>query len=141
MKEQITVAANREELTKVQSFIDAILEQNEFPMKAVMQIDIAIEELFINIALYAYQSMDIQESDKTAVIACEMLTEDMVEITLIDQGIAFDPLAKENPDITLKAEDRQIGGLGIYMVRKSMDEVLYERKTGQNIVKIRKGRK
>lgn len=56
----------------------------------------------------------------------------------IDQGIPYDPLAKEDPDVTLSAEERQIGGLGIYMVKKSMDAVTYEYKDGQNILSIKK---
>ena len=67
------------------------------------------------------------------------LTEDpRVIITFIDNGKPFDPLAKEDPDITKSAEDRKVGGLGIFMVKKSMDDVFYEYKDGQNILRIEK---
>jgi anti-sigma regulatory factor (Ser/Thr protein kinase) len=68
------------------------------------------------------------------------VTEDplAVVITFIDKGVPYDPLAKEDPDITLSAEERGIGGLGIYMVKKSMDDIIYEYKDGQNILKIKK---
>ena len=59
-------------------------------------------------------------------------------ITFIDNGVPYDPLTKEDPDITLAAEERQIGGLGIYMVKKTMDDITYEYKDGQNILRIRK---
>jgi anti-sigma regulatory factor (Ser/Thr protein kinase) len=61
-----------------------------------------------------------------------------VVITFIDKGVPYDPLAKADPDITLSAEERDIGGLGVYMVKKSMDDIIYEYKDGQNILKIKK---
>lgn len=61
-----------------------------------------------------------------------------VVITFIDQGVPYDPLAKEDPDVTLSAEERDIGGLGIYIVKKNMNEITYEYKDGKNILKIRK---
>lgn len=61
-----------------------------------------------------------------------------VIITFIDRGIPYDPLKKDDPDITLSAEEREIGGLGIFMVKKTMDEITYEYKDGQNILRIRK---
>ena len=61
-----------------------------------------------------------------------------VVITFIDDGVPYDPLAKDDPDTSLSAEERQIGGLGIYMVKKTMDDISYEYKDGRNILKIRK---
>ena len=104
------------------------------PMKAQIQIDVAIDELFGNIAHYAYAP-----EKGPATVRIEVKENPLaVVITFIDNGKPFDPLNSEDPDITLSAEDRQIGGLGIYMVKKSMDEISYEYKDGQNILKIKK---
>ena len=133
MKE-LTVAATVENIDVVTDFVNEQLEALDCPMKAQMQIDIAIDELFGNIAHYAYNP-DVGE----AIVRVEV-TEDplAVVITFIDNGVPYDPLAKADPDITLSAEEREIGGLGIYMVKKSMDEITYEYKDGQNILKIKK---
>ena len=99
-----------------------------------MQIDIAIDELFVNIAHYAYNP-DIG----TATVRVEVKENPLaVIVTFIDHGVQYDPLATEDPDTTLSAEERRIGGLGIYIVKKSMDEITYEYKDGQNILTIKK---
>ena len=133
MKE-LTIAATVENIETVTDFINEQLEALDCPMKAQMQIDIAIDELFGNIAHYAYNP----EIGK-ATVRVEV-TEDplAVVITFIDNGVPYDPLAKADPDTTLSAEEREIGGLGIYMVKKSMDDIAYEYKDGHNILKIKK---
>ena len=99
-----------------------------------MQIDIAIDELFGNIAHYAYKP-DVGE----ATVRVEVVEDPMaVLITFIDKGVPYDPLAKADPNTTLSAEEREIGGLGIYMVKKTMDEITYEYRDGQNILAIKK---
>jgi anti-sigma regulatory factor (Ser/Thr protein kinase) len=103
-------------------------------MKAQMQIDIAIDELFGNIAHYAYNP-EIGQATVRVEVTQDPLA---VVITFIDNGVPYDPLAKTDPDTTLSAEEREIGGLGIYMVKKSMDEITYDYKDGQNILKIKK---
>ena len=134
MKELI-VDANKDNLPDVLAFIDEQLESAECPVKAQMQLDIAVEEIFVNIAYYAYSrktgSAQIQVDFPEAPNA--------VSITFIDSGIPYDPLAKPDPDITLSAEERQIGGLGIYMVKKSMDDVIYQHIDGHNILTLKKG--
>ncbi len=130
---QIKVKADTAELDNVLSFADAILEELGCSVKAQMQIDIAIEEIFVNIAHYAYP-----ESEGEAVIYVEPGEGPSVTITFEDEGIQYDPLKNEDPDITLSAEDRPIGGLGIFMVKKSMDEVSYEYKDGKNRLTIKK---
>ena len=136
MKELI-LAATVENIEVVTDFVNEQLEELDCPMKVQMQIDIAIDELFGNIAHYAYNP---EVGDATVRVE---VTEDplAVVITFIDSGVPYDPLAKEDPDTTLSAEDRQIGGLGIYMVKKSMDDITYEYKDGQNILAIRKSLK
>ena len=131
---QIKVKADTAELDNVLSFADTILEELGCSVKAQMQIDIAIEEIFVNIAHYAYP-----ESEGEAVIYVEPGEgSSSVTITFEDEGIQYDPLKNEDPDITLSAEDRPIGGLGIFMVKKSMDEVSYEYKDGKNRLTIKK---
>lgn len=133
MKE-LTIDAKPENIEKVTAFVDEQLEGLGCPAKVQIQIHIAIDELFGNIAHYAYHPgtgpatvrVEVQEDPLSAVI------------TFIDNGIPYDPLAKEDPDISLSAEERQIGGLGIYIVKKSMDAITYAYKDGQNILKIKK---
>lgn len=133
MKE-LYIDAVVENIDVVTDFVNEQLEQYNCPMKAQMQIDIAIDELFGNIAHYAYNPEIGQ-----ATVRVEVLEEPLsVVITFIDNGIPYDPLSKEDPDVSLSAEERQIGGLGIYMVKKSMDEIAYEYKEGQNILSIKK---
>ena len=133
MKE-LTIAATVENIEAVTNFVNEQLETLDCPIKAQTQIDIAIDELFGNIAHYAYNP----EIGK-ATVRVEV-TEDplAVVITFIDNGVPYDPLAKADPDTTLSTEEREIGGLGIYMVKKSMDDITYEYKDGQNILAIKK---
>ena len=133
MKE-LTIAATVENIEVVTDFVNQQLEELACPMKAQMQIDIAIDELFSNIAHYSYNPEVGQATVRVEVVENPLA----VTITFIDNGIPYDPLAKEDPDLTLSAEERQIGGLGIYMVKKSMDEITYEYKDGQNILAIKK---
>ena len=134
MKE-LELEALTDNLPQVISFVDEQLEAADCPMKIQMQIDIAVEEIFVNIAHYAYNP-DVG----TAKVRVEVLGEPpAVDITFIDNGIPYDPLAKADPDVTLSAEERQIGGLGIFMVKKTMDDVKYEYLDGHNILTLKKG--
>lgn len=133
MKE-LTVDATLESIPVITAFVDEQLEAYDCPMKAQAQIDIAIDELFSNIVHYAYHP-----GVGPATVCVEVLEEPLsVVITFIDQGIPYDPLAKADPDVTLDAQDRDIGGLGIYIVKKNMNEITYEYKDGKNILRIRK---
>ena len=133
MKE-LTIDATIENVAAVTAFIDEQLEQLDCPIKTQMQVDIAIDELFGNIANYAYNP-----EVGAATVHVEVTENPLaVVITFIDNGIPYDPLAKADPDITLSAEEREIGGLGIYMVKKTMDNISYEYKNGQNILRIKK---
>lgn len=131
---ELTLQASLEKLDEVLAFVEENLEKNDCPMKVLMQVQIAVEEIFVNIAHYAYDS-----EQGTATIRVEVGGDPLqVIITFIDQGVPYDPLQKEDPDVTLSAEDRQIGGLGIFMVKKSMDDVKYEYADGKNILTISK---
>lgn len=133
MKE-ITIAATVENIDVVTDFVNEQLESCDCPIKAQMQIDIAIDELFSNIAHYAYNP---ETGDAT--VRVEVVEDPMaVVITFIDKGIPYDPLKKADPNTALSAEEREIGGLGIFMVKKTMDDITYEYKDGQNILKIKK---
>ncbi len=134
MMKELTVDAAIENIPAVTSFVEEQLEQVGCPMKAMMQINIAIDELFGNIAQYAYTPKTGKATVRVEVTENPMA----VVITFIDNGVPYDPLAKADPDITKSADEREIGGLGIFMVKKSMDEINYEYKNGQNILKIKK---
>ena len=133
MKE-LKIDALTQNLDKVIAFLEEELEAMNCPMKIMLQIDVAVEEIYVNIASYAYTS-----GVGYAIIQVEgSKNPDMVSITFIDEGIPYNPLEKDDPDVTLAAEERQIGGLGIYMVKKSMDSMEYERKDEKNILTITK---
>ena len=133
MKE-LTLEATIANIETVTNFVDEQLEELDCPMKAQMQINIAIDELFSNIARYAYVPQT-----GMATVRLEALTQPQaVAVTFIDSGTPYNPLEKEDPDITLSADERSIGGLGIYMGKKSMDEVTYAYENGQNVLTIRK---
>ena len=136
MKE-ISIAATIENIEVVTDFVNEELEALDCPMKAQMQIDVAIDELFSNIAHYAY-SPEVGDATVRVEVVEDPLS---VIITFIDKGVPYDPLAKADPNVTLSAEEREIGGLGIFMVKKTMDEVTYEYKDGRNILTIRKSLK
>ena len=133
MKE-LTVDAVGENLAAVTEFVDAELEALDCPLKTQFKIDVAVDELFTNVAQYAYVpdtgkvtvQFGVEENPTTAVI------------TFIDRGKPFNPMLAKEPDVTLDVKNRAIGGLGIFMVKKSMDEMSYEYKDGQNIVRVKK---
>lgn len=131
---ELTLAATPENIPVITAFVDEQLEMYDCPMKAQAQIDIAIDELFGNIVRYAYHP-----EIGSVTVQVEVINEPLaVVITFIDQGKPYDPLAREDPNVTLSAEEREVGGLGIYIVKKSMSEITYEYKDGRNILKIRK---
>ena len=129
MKE-LKVNANRNNLPKVQAFIDEQLEAADCPKATQIAIDVAVEELFINIASYAYGG-----KAGTATVQVTIHRDPLsAEITFIDSGKQYDPLAKPDPDVTLPARERKKGGLGIFMVKNSMDDLKYAYKDGQNVL-------
>ena len=133
MKE-LNLTATVESLDEVLAFIDSELESVDCPMKVQMQLDVAVEELYVNIAHYAYAP-----GTGEATVSIDITQDPLnVTITFKDSGIPFDPTAKADPDVTLSAQERQIGGLGIYMAKKGTDEMKYEYKDGQNILSISK---
>lgn len=133
MKE-LTIEATPENVDKVIEFVDEMLEEYGCGMKEQMAIDVAVDELFANIAHYAYNPETGYATVKVNVVEDPL----SVEITFVDNGKPYDPLAKADPDTTQSIEDREIGGMGILIVKKSMDAVDYEYKDGKNILSIKK---
>ena len=131
---ELRLQASDETLYTVLDAIERQLDENDCPevIKSIMLV--AVEEIFVNIAHYAYGgksgeaviNLDIEQDPKCC------------RVTFQDRGIPYNPLAKADPDITLSAEEREIGGLGIYMVKQSMDHVEYRYEDGCNILTIEK---
>ncbi len=131
---ELDVEASTDNLDDVIDFVRGFLEKADCPLKIQMQVEVAVEEIFINIASYAYAP------DKgNANIRVEILEDPKVAaIQFVDRGVPYDPLAKEDPDVTMSAEKRQIGGLGIFMAKKSMDDISYRYEDGKNILLMKK---
>ena len=133
MKELVLKAAVHN-IKTVTDFVNSELELYSCPSKAKIQIDVAIDEIFSNISHYAYG-----EDEGDAIVTIDVKEDPLrVIISFSDSGKPFNPLAKENPDISLSAKERAIGGLGIFMVKKSMDAIDYKYSDGQNILTIKK---
>ena len=131
---ELSLDATIENIGQIIAFADAQLEKIGCPVKIQMQFDIAIDEIVSNIARYAYMS----DTGKVSVRIEVEKNPLSVAISFMDDGAPFDPLQSADPDVTQSADERDIGGLGIYMVKKSMDDILYERCGGKNILTIRK---
>ena len=133
VKEKI-FSATKDSLSEVMAFTEECLEAFECPMKNSMAICVVVEEIFINIANYAYSDGNGNASlsfgfDKN---------ERIMTLVIKDNGIPFNPLEKAEPDITLSADDREIGGLGIFITKKTMDTVCYSYENGQNVLTMTK---
>lgn len=129
---ELICPARREELAYVIEFVEKQMEAADFKMGEAMQVSLAVEEIFVNIASYAYEG-----GEGEAVIRVHTdKPEKQINIRFEDSGKPYNPLERKDPDITLSAEERGIGGLGIYMVKKSMDDIYYEYKDGKNCLTI-----
>ena len=132
---ELTLEAKIDNNERFTDFVNAELEAMDCPMKARVQIDTAMDEILANVASYAY-------GDGTGPVSLRITLEDeprTVILRFTDSGVPFNPLEKEVPDsISLSADDRPIGGLGIYLVRKLMDDVAYEYRDGKNILLLKK---
>ena len=131
---QIHLKATKENLHQLTDFVEKELDKIGCTMKEEMQIQVAAEEIFINIANYAYAP---ETGDATVRIETEEDPKAVV-LTFIDQGVPYDPVKREDPDVTLPAGEREIGGLGIFMVKKSMDEMIYDYRNGSNVLVLKK---
>ena len=132
--QDLVVDATDEGFETAQGFVEELLERLEIPMKLQIAINISFEEMFINIVHYAYP-----EGVGKASVRVELLENPRrIVLTLKDSGIPYNPLAKEDPDITASVENRLIGGLGIFMTKKYMDEVKYSHVDGKNVFSMAK---
>lgn len=128
-----TFPAQLEELENVQAFVRGILSDGGCTRRNLLQMEMAVEEIFVNVARYAYPD----RADGEVLLRCGVdQSLCLGRVQFIDSGIPFDPLAKKDADVTLSAEERQIGGLGIYMVKKTMDEMSYRYEDGRNILTL-----
>ncbi|MBO6268172.1 MAG: ATP-binding protein [Clostridium sp.] len=134
MKSELTIEAKTENLNAVLAFLEESLEKADCPVKAQMQLAVAAEEIFVNIANYAY-APEIGSATVQLEVSESPIT---VTITFTDGGRPFDPTKKVDPDVTLPAEARDIGGLGIFMTKKLMDDVKYEYRDGKNVLTLKK---
>ena len=131
---QITIEATVQNIPKIINFIDNAMDEWGATVKTKYRIDVAADEILVNISHYAYApnagevtvQMDLDEATR------------MLSIVFTDSGMPFDPLQKPDPDVTLPKEQRQIGGLGIFIVKKIMDAVDYRREGGRNILTLHK---
>ena len=132
--EEITLPAVTGNLYFILDLVAGMLEKNHFPQDETTRIAIAVEEIFANVAMYAY-SPDVGAVKVISTITPEPLS---VSIAFIDRGKPYNPLTNEVPDTTLPLDDRKVGGLGVHIVKKFMDTVTYSRENGQNILTITK---
>ena len=132
---ELTLDAKIDNNERFTDFVNAELEGMDCPAKARMQIDTAVDEILANVANYAY-------GEGTGPVSVRVYQEDdprAVILRFTDSGTPFNPLEKEVPDsISMPADDRPIGGLGIYLVRKLMDDVAYEYRDGKNMLQLKK---
>lgn len=130
----LEIESKNENLNLVQNYVSNFMKENGFNENDKMKVDVIVEEVFINICSYAYNG-----STGPCVIELKY-DENKIIITFKDNGIQYDPLKRKDPDITLAAEDRPIGGLGIYMTKKMMNEVSYKYENNTNILTIIKNK-
>ncbi len=134
MMKTMRVPAEVNQLTTVNDFIGTELEKYGCSPKVQMQVELAVEEIFVNIANYAYHP-ELGEAEVDVDAGGDPPT---VTIRFLDRGKPFNPLDREDVDVTASAESREIGGLGIFLVKKNMDDVEYSYEDGKNILTIRK---
>lgn len=131
---ECVLEAKIENIYKLSDFLEKELSSLKVTTAEDMKINLVMEELFVNIANYAYAP-----KTGSCTIRSEVFPEEnAIEITLIDKGIPFNPVDRKDPDVTLSAKERKIGGLGIYMAKQEVDNIVYRRENGQNILWLRK---
>jgi anti-sigma regulatory factor (Ser/Thr protein kinase) len=132
--DQITVPARKENLQDVLEFVVKHLELLQYSTKALLRLELSVEEAYVNIVNYAYDS-----DDGEIVIGCR-IDENPSKITVqfIDSGIPFNPLKNEDPDVLSGIDEKEPGGLGIFLIKKNVDKLYYEYYDGKNILTIQK---
>jgi serine/threonine-protein kinase RsbW len=133
MKKSIDICNKLEEIDKIAAFIDEIGAELNLDASTINNINLAIEEAVVNVIMYAYPKTD----ENVISLSVEVMKDELIFI-LTDKGVAFDPTQAIEADITKSVEDRPIGGLGIFLIRKIMGEVTYQRINGENQLKMKK---
>ncbi|MDH8700953.1 serine/threonine-protein kinase RsbW [Dysgonomonadaceae bacterium PH5-43] len=133
MKKRLIIKNEISEISRLNKFVEECGKELDISMGLAMSLNLAIEEAVSNVIMYASP-----ETKKQDIYIDVEQTKDFLVFTIIDKGIEFDPTQKEDTDVTLPIEERSIGGLGIFLIKKIMDEVTYKREEGQNILTLRK---
>ena len=133
-EKRLTVTARADQLGEVLAFLDQEIPSDNYPAKARMQLSLAAEEAFINIARYAYAPLE----GKVDISLCVSGDPPVATLVFSDDGVPYNPLEKPDPDLTLPAQDREIGGLGVYMIKKNVDEARYRYEGGKNVLTLTK---
>ncbi|MGL5272959.1 MAG: ATP-binding protein [Phocaeicola sp.] len=133
MTKELIIMNEISEISRLEEFIETLGEELELDLPLVMSMNLALEEVVSNIILYAYpekmgESISIKATSSNGILI----------FAISDSGVEFDPTVVPEADITLSADDREIGGLGIYLVRRIMDEVKYQRIDNKNVLTIKK---
>lgn len=131
MEKEITLDAKVESIETLTAFVEDFLESSGGSPKSIMQISVALDEIVSNIVNYS------GTKDYTVKVSLEQDSL-VASVTFIDKGVPYDPLKKDDPDTTLSAEEREIGGLGIFLVKKTMDDMRYFRDGDKNILVLKK---
>ena len=133
LKRSLILPNDIDTIPQLNEFIDAVAEEMALDMSLAMSLNLAIEEAVVNVMEYAYP--DGEKGDVEIEVTVD---EGWLTFIISDSGIAFDPTTKEDADTTLSAEERPIGGLGIFLVRQLMDTIEYQRTNGKNVLTLRK---
>ena len=132
MKEELLIEAVVDNLDVVNSFVHQFIERFDCSKRTLMQLDLFVEEIFVNIASYAYFP-----NTGLVKILIEAKREPItISLTFIDSGVPYNPLEQSDPDINLSSEERQIGGLGIFLIKNLVDDISYKFVDGQNVLQI-----
>ena len=135
MQKVLCITHDIHEVNILTPFLEEVGDELGLSPGLVMNLNLVLEEAVSNIIFYAYPKDVVVEEAVTLTLTCE---QDELLICLKDHGIAFDPTQKEDPDLTLSAEERPIGGLGIFLIRQLMDEVTYRREGDCNLFTMKK---
>lgn len=133
MKKRLVLPNDIETIPQLNEFIDLVAEEVGLDMSLTMSLNLAMEEAVVNVMDYAYP--DGQKGNVDIEVTAD---QEWMTFVITDTGIAFDPTTKEDADTTLSAEERPIGGLGIFLVRQLMDDINYEREGNKNVLTLRK---
>lgn len=133
MKKTLTLKNEISQLSLLPGFVEQVASELHLDKSLLMNLNLVVEEAIANIVMYAYEGKE----DENIILTLEK-RKDLLQITITDTGIPFDPTGKEAPDVSLVAEERPIGGLGIFLIKQMMDNVSYRRENGKNILTLQK---